>query len=500
MTRPLTGEEYVESLRDGREVFLYGERVKDVTTHPAFRNPVRMTARLYDALHDPANREVLTAPTDTGSGGFTHPFYRTPHTVEDLIADQRAIAAWARMSYGWMGRSPDYKASFLGTLGANAGFYAPYSDNAERWYRESQEKVLFWNHAIVHPPVDRNRPPDEVADVYIRVERETDAGLIVSGAKVVATGSALSHYNFIAHFGLPIRKKEFALIATVPMGAAGVKLICRPSYSATAAAVGTPFDYPLSSRLDENDTILVLDKVLVPWENVFVHGNLGKVQMFASQSGFAERFTFHGCTRLAVKLEFLAGLLAKALELTGTKDFRGVQSRLGEVLAWRNLFWGLSDAAARNPVQWKNGALLPNPQYGMAYRWFMQIGYPRVKEIIQQDVASGLIYVNSSADDFRNPEIRPYLDRYLRGSDGSDAEQRVKVMKLLWDATGTEFGGRHELYERNYAGNHENTRVELLHAQTASGLLDGYKAFAEQCLAEYDLDGWTAPDLWAPER
>lgn len=500
MTRPLTGEEYVESLRDDRAVFLNGERVKDVTTHPAFRNPVRMTARLYDALHDPANREVLTAPTDTGSGGFTHPFYRTPHTVEDMVADQRAIAAQARMSYGWMGRSPDYKASFLGTLGANADFYAPYSDNAERWYRESQEKVLFWNHAIVHPPVDRNRAPDEVADVYIRVERETDAGLIVSGAKVVATGSALSHYNFIAHFGLPIRKKEFALIATVPMGAAGVKLICRPSYSATAAAVGTPFDYPLSSRLDENDTILVLDKVLVPWENVFVYGNLGKVQMFASQSGFAERFTFHGCTRLAVKLEFLAGLLAKALELTGTKDFRGVQSRLGEVLAWRNLFWGLSDAAARNPVQWKNGALLPNPQYGMAYRWFMQIGYPRVKEIIQQDVASGLIYVNSSAEDFHNPEIRPYLDRYLRGSDGSDAEQRVKVMKLLWDATGTEFGGRHELYERNYAGNHENTRVELLHAQTASGLLDGYKAFAEQCLAEYDLDGWTAPDLWAPER
>ena len=500
MTRPLTGDEYVESLHDDREIFLYGERVKDVTTHPAFRNPVRMTARLYDALHDPANRDVLTTPTDTGSGGYTHPFYRTPHTVEDMVADQRAIAAWARMSYGWMGRSPDYKASFLGTLGANADFYAPYSANAERWYRESQEKVLFWNHAIVHPPVDRNLPPDQVADVYIRVERETDAGLIVSGAKVVATGSALTHYNFIAHFGLPLRKKEFALIATVPMGASGVKLICRPSYGATAAAMGSPFDYPLSSRLDENDTILILDKVLVPWENVFVYGDLGKVQMFAGKSGFFERFTFHGCTRLAVKLEFIAGLLAKALELTGTKDFRGVQSRLGEVLAWRNLFWGLSDAAVRNPVPWKNGALLPNPQYGMAYRWFAQIGYPRVREIIQQDVASGLIYINSSADDFHNPDIRPYLDRFLRGSDGSTAEQRVKVMKLLWDATGTEFGGRHELYERNYAGNHENTRVELLNAQLMSGQMDAYKAFVDQCLSEYDLDGWTVPDMWSPDR
>lgn len=494
-TRPMTGDEYVESLRDGREVYLYGERVKDVTAHPAFINPIRMTARLYDALHDPVQREVLTTRTDTGSDGYTHPFFTTPRSVDDLVADQRAIAAWARLSYGWMGRSPDYKAAFLGTLGANADFYGPYAENARRWYRESQERVLYWNHAIVHPPVDRNRPPDEVADVYVHVERETDAGLVVSGAKVVATGSALTHYNFIAHFGLPVRKREYALVATVPMDAPGMKLICRASYTASAAVMGSPFDYPLSSRLDENDTILVLDQVLVPWENVFIYGDLGKVQLFTGESGFAERFMFHGCTRLAVKLEFIAGLLAKALELTGTKDFRGVQARLGEVLAWRNLFWGLSDAAARNPVPWRNGALLPNPQYGMAYRWFMQIGYPRVREIVQQDVASGLIYVNSSAEDFHNPDLRRYLDKYVRGSDGTDAVGRVKLMKLLWDAVGSEFGGRHELYERNYAGNHENTRVEILSAQLVGGQLEEYTAFVDTCLSEYDLDGWTVPDL-----
>jgi aromatic ring hydroxylase len=159
------------------------------------------------------------------------------------------------------------------------------------------------------------------------------------------------------------------------------------------------------------------------------------------------------------------------------------------------MLWALSDAAARNPVDWVNGAVLPNSDYGMAYRWFMQIGYPRIKEIVQQDVASGLIYLNSSAEDFANPQIRPYLDRFLRGSKGTTAEQRVKLMKLLWDAVGTEFGGRHELYERNYAGSHESVRIELLHAQTASGQLDGYKAFVDQCLDEYDLSGWTVPDL-----
>lgn len=495
VTRPLTGDEYVASLRDDREVYLYGERIKDVTTHPAFRNPIRMTARLYDALHDPKSSQVLTTRTDTGSDGFTHRFFTTPHSAEDLVADQQAIAAWARMSYGWMGRSPDYKASFLGTLGANADYYEPFSDNARRWYRESQEKVLFWSHAIVHPPVDRDLPPDEVADVFLHVEKETDGGVIVSGAKVVATASALTHHTFLAHYGIPVRKREFALAATVPMDAPGLKLICRQSYTATAAVMGSPFDYPLSSRLDENDTIIVLDKVFIPWENVFIYGDLGKAQLFSGQSGFTERFTFHGCTRLAVKLEFIAGLLAKAVEMTGTADFRGVQARLGEVLAWRNLFWGLSDAAARNPVPWKNGSVMPNPQYGMAYRWFMQVGYPRIREIALQDIASGLIYVNSSAEDFQNPAIRPYLDKYLRGSRGTTSVERVKLMKLLWDAVGSEFGGRHELYERNYAGNHENTRVELLSGQLVNGQVDGYKAFVDSCLQEYDLDGWKAPDL-----
>src|SRR5436309_10465943 len=132
-TRPLTGEEYLESLRDGREIWLYGERVKDVTTHPGFRNSARMVARLYDALHDPQYRAVLTTETDTGSGGVTHRFFRAPKSAEEQVAGRDAIATWARLTYGWMGRAPDYKAAFLGTLGANADFYAPNQANALSW-------------------------------------------------------------------------------------------------------------------------------------------------------------------------------------------------------------------------------------------------------------------------------------------------------------------------------------------------------------------------------
>ncbi|WP_460993544.1 4-hydroxyphenylacetate 3-hydroxylase N-terminal domain-containing protein, partial [Sinomonas soli] len=138
---------------DDREVWIYGERVKDVTTHPAFRNSVRSAARLYDAMHTPGVQEKLLVPTDTGSGGQTMSYFRAPHSVEDLKKDREAIETWARMSYGWLGRSPDYKAAFLATLGGMPDFYEPYQENALRWYKESQEKVLYWNHAIVNPPV-----------------------------------------------------------------------------------------------------------------------------------------------------------------------------------------------------------------------------------------------------------------------------------------------------------------------------------------------------------
>ncbi len=499
-TRPLTGEEYLESLRDGREIWIYGERVGDVTTHPAFRNTARMVARLYDALHDPVRRDILTTQTDTGNGGVTHKFFKAPYTLEEMVGGRDAIAEWARVGYGWLGRAPDYKAAFLATLGANAEFYAPFQDNARRWYTRAQEQVLFMNHAIIHPPVDRDRPIHEVGDVYVHVEKETDAGIVVSGAKVVATGSALTHNTFVAHHGLvPVQDPRFAAIFMVPMRAPGVKLICRTSYEYTASVMGSPFDYPLSSRIDENDAIFVLDHVLIPWEDVFVYGDVEKANNFFPRTGFLPRALIHGCTRLAVKLDFIAGLLLKAVEATGTKDYRSVQANVGEVIAWRNLFWGLSDAMARNPQPWTNGALLPNAEPAAAYQVFAPMAYVAVKNLIQITVASGLIYLNSHVSDFESPELAPYLQQYIRGSNGYSATERVKLMKLLWDAIGTEFGGRHELYEINYSGSHEEIRRYALFGAMATGQVANFKGFAEQCLAEYDLHGWTTPDLINPD-
>jgi 4-hydroxyphenylacetate 3-monooxygenase len=334
----------------------------------------------------------------------------------------------------------------------------------------------------------------------MHVENETDGGLIVSGAKVVATTSTLTHYNFIANNGaLPIKTEPFAFVCIVPTDAPGVKLICRPSYEMTASVMGSPFDYPLSSRMDENDSIIIFDKVFVPWEQVFAYGDIEKVNNFFPKSGFLPRFMFHGCTRLAVKLDFLAGLMLKAVDSTGVKDFRGVQAQIGELLAFRNLFWGLTDAMARTVEPWTPGYVSPNLSYALSYRVMSSIAMTRIKEMVDNTMASALIYLPSHAVDFKSEKVRPLLDQYVRGSHGQSSVDRVKLMKLLWDATGTEFGGRHLLYERNYFGNHESIRFETLLAAEGTGQTQQYKAFAEQCMAEYDLDGWTVDDLINPD-
>ena len=494
----MTGAEYLRSLQDGREVWIYGERVPDVTSHPAFRNQCRMIARLYDALHDPARQALLTCETDTGSGGYTHSFFRASRTAEELTAARDALVAWHRIGYGWIGRGPDYMAGLLGMLGPNADFYGAYQNNARRWYQFFQETMPYVNHAIVNPPIDRHRPPDQVDDVYIHVIKETDAGLIVSGAKNVTTNSALTQYAFVGQDGgVHVKTKPFAITFLLAMNTPGLKIICRPSYEMTASVMGTPFDYPLSSRLDENDAILIFDEVLVPWENVLVYGDLEKQNQHIARTCFFPRSGLQSSTRLAVKFDLLAGLLLKAVEATGVEKFRGVQVNVGEVITWRHLFWTLSDAMAHDGVT-HNGVIVPKLEHMMTHRMLMSVAYPRIKELISQLVASGLIFQPSSALDFRTPELRPYLDKYMRGST-SDAVERIKLMKTLWDAIGTEFAGRHDLYERNNLGNHEAVRLHVLFDSLGTGVAEEIKQFAETCMAEVNLDGWSAPDLHTPD-
>jgi 4-hydroxyphenylacetate 3-monooxygenase len=491
--RPYTGEEYIQSLRDGREIYIDGERVKDVTTHPAYRNSVRSISRLYDALHDPAKKELLTCPTDTGSGGYTHRYFRAPQSREDLVGAQKAIAEWSKLTYGWMGRTPDYKAAFTNTLGANPEYYGDYAGNARAWYKKAQETVPYMNHAIVNPPIDRHLPAEQVKDVYVTVDKERDDGIIVSGAKVVATAAALTHYNYLGQSSKTATEDlDMSLMFMVPLDAPGLKLISRTSFERAAGRYGSPFDYPLSSRFDENDAIFILDKVFIPWEDVVIYRDPERILSFYARTGFMPGFLFQGCTRFAVKLDFICGLLAKALHISGQDDSKSTQALLGEVVSWRNLFWSLSDAMANNPDAWTHGHVLPQLTAALAYRVFAPDCYPRIKDIVERTATSSLIYLPSSAKDFHNPDTRHLLDQYVRGSHGVSALDRVKVMKLLWDAMGSEFGGRHELYERNYAGGWEDIRLQALTNAQKGPAMKSMMALVDQCLSEYDENGWTS--------
>lgn len=497
ITRPMTGEQYLDSLQDGREVYIYGERVKDVVTHRAFRNAARSIARLYDALHDPKYTDALLA-TDR-QGILTHKFFKPSYSAQELLEAREAIGTWARFSYGFMGRTPDYKASFMATLGAAPDFYEPYGENAARWYREYATKILFLNHVIVNPPVDRNKPVHEVADVYVHVVRETDGGIIVSGAKMLATGSALTHATFVAQNSATQleqgKAEDYALVFLAPLNTKGQKLICRASYE---AAAHSPYDHPLSSRFDENDAVLVFDNAFIPWENVLVYRDIEKATGFYAASGFLNRYNFQSLTRLAVKLDFMCGLLTKGVAATGTEVYRGVQSSVGEVIGWRHLIWALTSAMALDPQPGPGGSVLPKTEYAAAGRLFATLAWPRVKEIFELVLGGGPIVVPSSYKDLQNKELRPVLERFYRGSDSS-AEERIKLFKLIWDAIGTEFGGRHELYERNYSGNHEQMRVDLMNLAKRRGLLEAFTSFADQCMAEYGVDGWNNP-TWSWER
>ena len=496
--RPFTGQEFIDSLNDGRNVWLHGQKVDVVAEHPAFRNAAQSIARMYDALHTDraSGADVMTCDTDTGNGGFTHKFFRRNQNKQDIVGQRDAIAAWAKMSYGWMGRSPDYKASLVNAMGAGADFFGDCAKHAEGWYKRAQENVLHMNHVIVNPPVDRNLPASACKDVFITIDKETDAGIFVSGAKVVATGAVISQYSFVGQTAaMPIDDDSMAVVFMANMAHPGVKLICRASYEENVAKVSTAFDYPLSSRFDENDSIIVFDNAFIPWEDVLIHRDIDAVRNFYIHTGYVQAFCLQGCTRLAVKLDFIAGLLSKCLQAAGTYEFRGVKAQLGEVIAWRNTLWALSDAMVHNP-DLRRDTYLPNARSAAAYRVQAPDAYVKIKSIIESTLTSSLIYLNGSADDYKNPEIDAYVNQFVRGANGISAHERIKVMKLMWDAMGSEFGGRHELYERNYAGSFEEIRLQCLFGAMGSGEMAKMDALVDECLSDYDEGGFKSHTVW----
>src|SRR5918992_3523937 len=235
-----SGEAYVRGLRDGRTVLLNGERVADVTMHPAFAAGIRTVAELYDLSHDPANREVMAyaSPRD---GRPINKSWLVPRTREDLAARRRAIKFWADASYGFLGRSPDHVASFFAGFAGAPAFYGrggqQFADNLLRFAAKAADEDLYVSYVIVHPTVDRAKPAHQQAEPYLYtgVAAERDNGIVLRGAQMLGTGAVMSDYIFVTVI-LPLKPgdEDYAISCVVPNAAPGLKLYPRRPYATGA--------------------------------------------------------------------------------------------------------------------------------------------------------------------------------------------------------------------------------------------------------------------------
>lgn len=489
-----TAEEYLDSLRDGREIWYDGEKVKDVTAHPAFRNAARSVARFYAAMHDPKHQEQLLL-TDS-FGITTHKFFAPSYGSEELLAARDAIALSQGINYGWLGRTPDYKAAFMAHLADNADFYdTDYRDNAIGWYKRYAKKCLHLNHVLVDPPVDRSKERFDMREFFVSVDRDDDRGVYVSGAKMVATGSALTHSTFVgmtANISAPMkegRDEDLAIVFFADTDTKGLKMISRPSYEIKA---DSPFDSPLASRFDENDAVLVMEEAFIPWENVLIYRDVERCKSLYPGTGFFNRYNFQAAVRLAVKLTFAYGLFVEAAKAGGIFGFRGVQAGAGELVSLRNQVWGLTRAMCYDTIPCGNG-VVPSPELAATVRQFMTNVWDRVRFLYETLLAGAPIYTVSSTKDLANKQLRPTIDRYFQGT-GMGSEERIKLFKLVWDSIYSEFAGRHALYERNYSGAQEQQRLDVLRQAELSGSADAAADLVQKCMADYDASGWLAKD------
>ncbi len=453
-----TGQEYRESLRDGRTVYVNGERLKDVTAYPPFQGAIDTIAGLYDLQHNPAHQSLLTYPSPTTGESLSLSFLLA-ETTEDVERRWRAEEFRAEATFGLMGRLPDFMNALVTDAAAAHTFLGQresrFGQNVLRYYEQCRDHDWCLTHTLVDPQIDRSRGPAEQADpeAALHCVRETDRGILVRGARMLSTLAPFSNELWVGPFYPRKRGEEpYTLCFAVPLDTPGLKFICREPYDSSRST----FDRPLSSRFDEEDALAVFDDVLVPWERVFINGDIEASNYILGRApGYA---LLQATVRGTVKLRFMAGLACHVAEAIGRTAAPHVQAQLGELVANVELANGLVRASAQDVVTSRREEA--SLRALAATLWvFIPQAHLRAAEVIRQLSGSGLIMTPTEGD-FSNPEIAPYLEKYLQGKD-LDARARVQLFKLAWDMLGEQFGSRQLQYEWFYAGDPLFTRARF---------------------------------------
>jgi 4-hydroxyphenylacetate 3-monooxygenase len=475
-----TGAQHLASLRDGREVYIFGKRVEDVTTHPAFRNSVASAAYLYDFQSAPERMEQMTfSVPDTGTRVSRS--WQLPTNFAELVARREALTAWAETHFGFMGRSPDHVASCIsGMYMGIEQFEAFDRDRAgvlRNYFHYARENDLFLTYAIINPHADRAK---DIGSQPTRLCGQDAQGITVKGAKMLATSAIMANEVFVTSIQpLAPGDEPHALSFAVPMNAPGLKILSRKSYEYCAGSV---FDNPLSSRYDENDAVLYFDDVKVPWDRVFVSGDLAMCQKQFHATP-AHVFQNYQCQiRLAVKLRFLLGIARKIAQSSGIDAFPQTRETLGQLAAEVAMVEAFVAAMEVKGVM-LGQYFIPDRHTLYAAQVLTQQLYPRFITTLRDLAGGNLIMLPSGVEDLRDPRIADLCLR-AQGSCAMSPEAKVKFFKLAWDAVGSEFASRHTQYEMFYAGAGFVTKGHAYRTcdwNAATTLVD-------RLLGSYDLD------------
>lgn len=484
-----TGQQYVDGLRDGRGVYIDGERVSDVTTHPAFRDAVRSVADLYDLSADDAARDLVTYASPT-SGEPVNVSWMIPRSVEDLTRRRKGLRAQSEASLGLMGRTPEHVAGFFAGFAGNAELFAQggkeFAENLVNFYEWARDNDQYITYVIAPPQIDRSKPAHQQADptLYAGVKEERDGGIVVAGAQMLGTGAALSDWVLLSNI-VPLGPgdENYAISVVIPIGAEGVRVHSRRSYASGATS---HFDYPLSTRFDETDSLLVFDDVFVPWEHVFVYRNLELARDQWWKTPAHVLGNNQAQIRFSTKLDFLLGVMRAVADMNGTVKAPPVQGVLGEAAAYATMVHGMVAAQEANAHIDEHGVAWPGVAEVHALSTLAIDFYPKLVQMARELCGGGVIQLPSSRDDFGNPEIAADIERFIQ-SPGVPAQDRVRLMKLAWDLLGSEFASRHHQYELFYAGAPHLVRGRMFRHfdfERGAGLV-------ERGLSGYDLEGRT---------
>ncbi|MBY0598382.1 4-hydroxyphenylacetate 3-hydroxylase [Bacillus bingmayongensis] len=444
------GQKYLSRLNDGRNVWLQGELVKNIDTHPAFEGTIQTFAKLLDMQNHAETRDKLTFILDENKDRANLAFL-VPKTTEDLARKREAYKVWSDATFGVMSRLSEYSRSLITgwyasrhRLGKNVNHFA---EKIERYYQKSCVLDLLSTTAVHDPQIDRSKKASEMIDPYtmVRIVKETEDGIVVRGAKMIATAAPyVDELLVFPYHKRPQEDTRYATMFAVSVNTPGVHIVCRESFASEYEE-----DHPLSARFDEMDSVVIFEDVLIPWERVFIKDDPEAIWKTRTDPVVSALSQHQTVVRLISKLEFITALGNEIAVSIGVTQFLHVKEKLAELIMQLETIKALL-LTAEHQAKIYEGIFLPAIVPLTTARNLGTRFYPRAIEILQQIGAGGLLQLPSELQELQGP-IGHLLHRYYNGAD-RNAEKKVRLFKLAWDIIGSPLGARHELYERYYSG------------------------------------------------